>query len=383
MRDYFVTGGTGAVGSALVPILLEDPTARVRLLIRANSREQLASRLDELFRFWNLGDAESDARSRIAAMAGDVTLVRFGLDSESYEGLARRCTHIVHAAGSVRMNLPIEEARRSSVCSAQNVVALAELCRKAGQFEKLEFVSTVGVAGRRPGVLPEVWLDEPRAFHNTYEQAKAEAEHWLRSQVARTALPVTVHRPSMVVGDSRTGHILHFQVFYHLCEFLSGLRTRGVVPTLGNTSLDIVPVDYVARLIDWSSRAGETSGRILHACSGPLGAIRLADLQQRVRDAFCQARIDLPAIEEVSLGTFRDMLTIIEARAPTELRKAIAAMPVFLDYLEDNQAFANAETVAIAARHGIAVPNPNAFLDMTLNAYLEATRSLSMREREP
>ena len=73
---------------------------------------------------------------------------------------------------------------------------------------------------------------------------------------------------------------MHFQVFYHLCEFLSGVRTFGIMPTLGQTRLDTVPVDWVADVIAWSSSQAGTAGEILHLCSGPARAIGLVDLQQ-------------------------------------------------------------------------------------------------------
>lgn len=134
---------------------------------------------------------------------------------------ARSAPTSSHAAGSVRMNLPFEQVRHGSVDSARHILELAEECKKIRQGVKVEFVSTVGVAGRRPGVLPESWIteprafqNEPRAFHNTYEQAKAEAEAeagWLvRQAVEEQGLPVTVHRPNMMVEDSRTGKIIHF-----------------------------------------------------------------------------------------------------------------------------------------------------------------------------
>ena len=52
-----------------------------------------------------------------------------------------------------------------------------------------------------------------------------------------------------VVGDTINGRIIHFQVFYHLCEFLSGRRTLGLAPGFGGARLDIVPADYVAQVI--------------------------------------------------------------------------------------------------------------------------------------
>ena len=66
-------------------------------------------------------------------------------------------------------------------------------------------------------------------------------------------LPATVHRPSMVVGDLRTGKVIHFQVFYYLAEFFSGLKTWGVVPRTAGIRLDIIPSDYVARGLHLSS----------------------------------------------------------------------------------------------------------------------------------
>jgi nucleoside-diphosphate-sugar epimerase len=88
----------------------------------------------------------------------------------------------------------------AAVGAAHHVVELARACSR---LEKVEFVSTVGVGGHR-AVVPETWLTEPRAFHNTYEQAKAEAEaeESIRGEVER-GLPLTVHRPSMVVGAGR------------------------------------------------------------------------------------------------------------------------------------------------------------------------------------
>ena len=124
MKTYFVTGATGAIGSALIPILLQDTQGketRVRLLLRAKSSEDLASRLEALFSFWQTHADDMSARSRVQALRGDVTLPRFGLDDADYQALCSDCTHIVHSAGNVRMNLPIDQARHSAVDSARNL----------------------------------------------------------------------------------------------------------------------------------------------------------------------------------------------------------------------------------------------------------------------
>lgn len=367
MRTYLVTGATGAIGSALIPILLRDRDARVSLLLRAKSADDLTARLEELYRFWQIGPTDTASRPRVHALRGDVTAPRLGLDDEAYSSLCTKCTHIVHSAGNVRMNLPIAEARRSSVDSARNIIALAHAC---AHLEKIEFVSTVGVGGRTRGTVPEEWILTPRGFHNTYEQAKAEAEESIRAEVER-GLPLTVHRPSMVVGSAASGRIIHFQIFYHLCEFLSGRRTLGLSPSFGAARLDIVPADYVAETIAWSSTTPSSVGRIMHSCAGPELALLLDPLRDRVRRSFAAAGRRLPPVISLPPGVFRTILSGIGLFMPSETRRAIKTLPVFLDYLATEQTFANSRTEALLASAGLAVPPPYSYLDKVLGYYLD------------
>ena len=367
MKTYFVTGATGAIGSALIPILLQDGETSIHLLLRAQSDDDLASRLEGLFSFWQVPRSDLDTRGRVTAWRGDVTERQFGLDDGSYQSLCRDCTHIVHSAGNVRMNLHIDKARHSSVDSARNIIELAHRCP---HLEKVEFVSTVGGGGRTRGAVPEDWITTMRTFHNTYEQAKAEAEDVIREEQSR-GLPLTVHRPSMVVGDTASGRIIHFQVFYHLCEFLSGRRTLGLAPDFGAARLDIVPADYVARIIAWSSANNASSGRILHSCSGPELALALGPLREIVRRAFATAGQRLPPVMTLPPGVFRALLGAVSVFMPGDARRAIRTLPVFLDYLATEQSFANSRTQALLSAAGLAVPAPSTYLDKVLNYYLE------------
>lgn len=370
MSIYFLTGGTGAVGSAIVPLLLAQPDAEVRLLLRADSDAALAQRLEDLMRFWGWTDFH-DKRVRIKAYRGDAALPNFSLRDAQYAELVNECTHVIHCAGTVRMNLSIEDARRSAVGSAQEMVNFARRLAAAGRLRKFEYVSTVGVAGKRPGALPEIWMDEPRDFHNTYEQAKSEAEEIIRSAIASEGLPVTVHRPSMVIGDSRDGRIIHFQIFYFICEFLSGRKTLGLYPDFGEVRLDVIPVDWVAEAIVASSLDPQTAGEIFHLCSGPERAPRLEDLKANVRTAFKAHGLSVPPGIRLPRRWFAALARLATRLAPESQRKALATLPIYLDYLADRQGFDNARYTTWLASRGINSARPEEYLPGMLDYYLK------------
>ncbi|MBD9357736.1 SDR family oxidoreductase [Methylomonas albis] len=371
-KRYFVTGATGAIGSALIPLLLEEPDSQIWLLIRGKSSEHLMKRLEELFDFWEMAEPLAlDARKRIFPLLGDTDQNQFALANEPYAKIAQQCTHIIHCAGVVKMNLPLEIARQHALGAAKNIVELALACKQSGNLQKIEYVSTVGVGGKMPGILPETWITKPREFHNTYEQSKAEAEIYLRDQIEQHHLPITVHRPSMVVGDSKTGKIIHHQIFYHICEFLAGRRTYGLLPNLGNAKLDTIPVDYVASVIQWSSLQQDTAGEIFHLCSGPTQSIQLAELQTIVRHMFRSQGFKVPVVIHLPISLFNAVLNFVAPWFSDKLQRAVRAFPFFLDYLADENGFDNSLTNQTYSCHP---PSPLDYLATVLTEYRRIQR---------
>lgn len=368
MKNIFLTGATGTIGSALLPRLLADEQAQITLLMRASDEAALAQRLAQLLAHCGIG-ADSPQARRVQALRGDISLPHFGLSAQQDAALAERSSHLIHCAASVKLTMSALEASATAVTPTRSVLALARRCASAGVLRKVDLVSTVGVWGRTPGHMPERRLPEVRDFHNTYEAAKAEAERvvWAEAE----GLPLTVHRPSMVVGETGSGRVMHFQVFYHLCEFLSGARTFGIMPKLGNTRLDTVPVDWVADAIVWASHHPHTAGQIFHLCSGPDGALPLAPLQTRVRSLWQARGRPLPRLRTIDRGLLRRLIPVIGALTGASTRRALRGLSPVLDYLDEDQGFTNTQTIAALAAAGLPVPPIESYLDAVLGHYLD------------
>ena len=373
MKTVFLTGGTGVVGSALAPLFLNEPDTELWLLIRARDDAELATRVDALFSYWGADLRMDTARQRLHALRGDVSEDRLGLMAGDYETLAGRVTHIVHSAASVKMNMSEEEARRSSIVPTEAILALANRARAGGTLRKLDYVSTLGVAGRMSGLVPEAPLAGDQGFHNTYESSKAEAERLVLAAIA-DGLPVTIHRPSMVVGDSRTGKAIRPQVFQFLAGFLAGGQTAGFVPRLEGVQLDTIPSDTVAAVIHWSSGAPDAVGRILHLCTGPERAIGLMPLMAMAREVHKAKGESLPALKPLPLPLFRALMRIARGLSGEDGRRRLANLTLFLDYAEDRQTFDNKGTARLLAGAGLPVPDPASYLPRILGLGIDAAR---------
>ncbi len=369
MKRVLITGGTGVVGSAVTPLFLNEPHCEVHLLVRARDEAHLAERREALLSFWGQDITAADASERLHLHRGDVSLPKLGLPDDTFTGLAKGLTHIVHSAATVRMDMSQEQAWASCVSPVEQILALFQQTREFGGAPKLDAVSTLGVAGRLRGLVPEAATLPPRGFHNSYEWAKSEAESILLSRIAEGE-PITLHRPSMVVGHSQSGKVIHRQIFYHLCRFLSGTATHGFTPDLGSVSLDLVPCDYVAKAIHWSATAAEAQGRVLHLCAGPQGAVPIMALSTHVRDAYLRHGRPVPRQHLLPFGLFE---TVIAGAAllPGRSGRRFSALRRFLDYAHSAQVFANEESQALLAPAIGAAPGYWQILDAQLDAAFE------------
>lgn len=233
-----LTGGTGFLGTEVAARLLERDDLEIVSLVLADTDAEAVLASNRAW--WYQPDLRAELGPRIHAIAGDIARPRLGLDPSTYADLCERVSHVVHCAADLRVDATVDELRATNVDGVANIVDFA---KSAHGLERLVHVSTAYVAGGRKGTVDEDDLTDAFGFGSPYEQTKYEAERLVRD--GASGLPVTVVRPSMIVGDSRTGEIKTFNTFYTpLRLFLSG-KLR-IVPARRDLRVNIVPVDYVA-----------------------------------------------------------------------------------------------------------------------------------------
>jgi thioester reductase-like protein len=269
-----ITGATGFVGMELLARYLERGDRRVIVPVRAADDRAAAERMNGVLRGLFDGDA-SRYEERVDAVAADLTAPGLGLPERRLEEIAERLDHIVHSAASVSFSLPIDEAREINVEGTRRLLQLAELARERGGLERYCHVSTAYVSGTYVGRFSEDDLDVGQGFRNTYEQSKFEAEQLVR---AHDGLPTTILRPSIVVGDRRSGWTAAFNVLYWpLRAFARGLYSA--VPAIPSAPVDVVSIDYVADAIyDLSAGSGGVA-ETYHLTAGAL-ATNVAELTE-------------------------------------------------------------------------------------------------------
>jgi long-chain acyl-CoA synthetase len=271
-NTIFITGLTGGLGREIAPrILLRDPSAELIALVRGDSDEHVARRREEVVRYLRAYWPEVDP-TRLVAVRGDVAEPFFDLEESTYKDLTRRVTHIVHGAASIKLDLPLDCARAINVNGTARVLSFAERCLRV---RHLAHISTAYVAGNRTGRIAEEELDRNQGFVNSYERSKFEAESLVCTR--RNRLPITVFRPSIVVGDSVDGHIASLCALYVPLRYIVAGDVR-TIPGDPGTVLDLVPVDYVAGVLSALLGDPRTFGRTIQVTAGPENGIPVGRL---------------------------------------------------------------------------------------------------------
>ncbi len=234
-ETIFLTGFPGFIAGRLV-IRLAAAGARMLLLVQPSLVDRAQQELK--------GIAATTGRSvsDFVVLPGDITQPDLGLSRATLEMARADATILFHLAALYDLAVPRTAALSVNFEGTRNVNAFARTLPKLRHYH---YVSTCYVAGKRQGLILETELQHQAGFRNYYEETKYLAE--LEVESLKAELPVTIHRPAVVCGDTRTGETAKYDGVYYLIRYL--LKWPSVLSAfnIGNSevALNLVPVDFV------------------------------------------------------------------------------------------------------------------------------------------
>ena len=236
-ETVFLTGFPGFIAERLVERLARHDT-QFFLLVQPQFVEKATDAIERI------AEQTGTPLENFALIEGDITEASLGVSEDDLQTIREETTSVFHLAAAYDLAIDKQTAYRVNLEGTRNVNAL---CRSLPNLRRYNYVSTCYVAGKRNGRILETELEHASGFRNYYEETKYLAE--LEVEKLKADLPVTIFRPSVVVGDSQTGETAKYDGIYYLIQYLR--KAPGLLRfiNVGNTqvSLNLVPVDFVVK----------------------------------------------------------------------------------------------------------------------------------------
>lgn len=258
-----LTGATGVLGQAFIRELLATGNETLFLVIRRNRSMFHKDRARALLAKY---DYEDMLGERVRVLEGDVTCPRLGLKEADIDALRGQVTDFYHMAALTSLSANEYDCNRVNANGTENALQLAWDFYVNGGLQRFHYFSTAYAVGSLQTYHSyEDSLPKNPVFANFYESSKFIAEKKVRKEI-EAGLPVTIFRPSIVVGDSRTGAVSEFNVIYPFLKlFTSGIIK--VLPTHLDNTFNIVPIDFVVKAAVAIARQKDSLGRSYHLVS--------------------------------------------------------------------------------------------------------------------
>jgi long-chain acyl-CoA synthetase len=358
-RGIFLTGVTGTLGKEIVRSLLKTSNATLFLLIRRNKRY---SHWDRARRILSAFGLEQCLGTRVQVMQGDITLPRLGLHDDDFAILKRSVNEFYHIAALTALNGKREDCYQVNLGGTEEALEVAKSLHLGGCLERFFYFSTAFVAGSLQTYLylaKEDSLADQPAHANFYEESKYAAEQEVRKAM-KEGLPVTIFRPSIVVGHSQTGEVSEFNVIYPFIRlFAHGILTK--VPSRIENSFPIVPIDFVVQASLAIANQKESIGKTYHLVSKNPPTLQML-LRLKAED-YSQ----LPEVTIIPPEHFKRE----ELEGSEQL--VFDMLQPYLGYLNDNLSFDTKNTEEALRETGISFPNTDyAFLKTLCRFAVEA-----------
>lgn len=264
-----MTGFPGFIASRLLERLVR-PETQYFLLVQPRFVRSAMMQIEQIAEEHQL-DLEA-----FVIVEGDIRHPNLGISNSDLETIQYETNDIFHLAAAYDLGVDKDTAFKVNLEGTRHVNDLACSIKNLNRYN---YVSTCYVAGKRSGQILETELEHKAGFRNFYEETKYLAE--VEVDRLKSHLPVTIYRPSVVVGDSESGETAKYDGIYHLINYLRKAPGLLRLVNIGNpvVRLNLVPVDFVVEGIYELSRDPNAVGRtIALADSSPITTSEIFDV---------------------------------------------------------------------------------------------------------
>jgi nucleoside-diphosphate-sugar epimerase len=236
-----LTGATGFVGKQLTLSLLENGHKVYALVRNPRKAENL------------LTSMPFHLREQLHLVEGDITQEQAGISEEILQSLTQKIETVYHMAAYLSFkDNEKEKTFRINLDGTKNILELA----KRFKVKRFFHVSTAYTLGEKSEAKEELHPVDQK-FNNYYEESKCQAEHLVFRY--NEFFKVNIFRPSIIIGDSRTGEADSTFALHGIIRSFELLKRRGERQKDPRNSFkflcnkevpqNFVPVDYVVAVL--------------------------------------------------------------------------------------------------------------------------------------
>jgi thioester reductase-like protein len=333
-ETVFLTGFPGFIASRLLSRLAREG-GRFLLLVQPSFAQRAEAELRKIAE--ETGKSVSD----FVILPGDITKPDLGLSPTDLQTARSQSNVLFHLAAIYDLAVARDIGLRVNVEGTRNVNKFAHSLTRLRHYH---YVSTCYVAGKRTGRILETDLRHEAGFRNYYEETKYLAE--MEVEALKSDLPITIHRPAVVCGDSRTGETAKYDGIYYLIRYL--LKWPSVLSNfnIGNSevSLNLVPVDFVVEAMSALAQDPRSIGKTVQlADPQPLTTLELFNEVARAIEGR-GSRITLPAF-------------VVQSSLMLPLAPKITDLPHHgVPYFFLKQTYDTTQALQLLEPHGISCP---------------------------
>lgn len=329
-------------------LLLKHPEQLVLCLVDDAGFDQAHEQLSQL--------ASAD-RARVELLRGDVTAMDFGMSGASYLDLATRVDVIHHCVCASQGGVARDSERRHFVGSTGEVLEFATA--RGSRVTQVVHWSSARLFAPQNGRVTESESSCMSGPRSRDDDARYRAELLAREFMKRA--PITILRPSTIIGDSKTGEMDRFEPAYTLLQLIvnSPRDLRLPTPGSGEQPCHFVPLDYVVEAGLCIADSPNSVGRTFHVIDErPTSIARMFEL---INEAAGRS----PAPAGVVPSLTRSLSPRLLNKPPLERFGQVPRS--FLDLLASDVVYDARNTRELLAGTGIECPSLTSYLTLMVN----------------